>query len=249
MSNFKLYSKYYDLLYKNKNYFAEANYVMTLAKKYKKNIQNFLELGCGTGNHAEIICEQGFEVIGIERSTEMVAIAKQKNIKNFNAIVADITSFHVDKKFDIAISLFHVISYLTDNNDLINCFKTINKHLNTEGIFIFDVWYSPAVYIQKPETRVKRMSDENIDVIRIAESLIHFNQNVVDVNYNIIIQDKTTQLTNTYTEKHPMRHFSIPEIELLAALTNFKIIQTEEFETGKTPSENTWGVCFVLQKI
>ena len=45
-----------------------------------------------------------------------------------------------------------------------------------------------------------------------------------------------------------MRHFSIPEIALLADLTNFTVIKTEEFGTQEKPSENTWGVCFVLQK-
>jgi hypothetical protein len=45
-----------------------------------------------------------------------------------------------------------------------------------------------------------------------------------------------------------MRHFSIPEIELLAAFTNFTVIKTEEFSTKKIPGTETWGVCFVLQK-
>lgn len=246
--NFNNYSKYYDLLYKDKDYNAEASYIVKLARKYKDNISKFLELGCGTGNHAAILCNQGFEVVGLERSAEMVSLAKQKGIQNFNPKVADITTFKVEDKFDVAVSLFHVISYLTNNEQLINCFKTVHQHLNDKGIFIFDVWYSPAVYMQRPETRVKRMSNDKIDVTRIAESVIHFNKNVVDVNYTIIIKDKATQIAETHQEKHPMRHFSIPEIELLAALTNFKLIQTEEFETGSTPSENTWGVCFVLQK-
>jgi hypothetical protein len=46
-----------------------------------------------------------------------------------------------------------------------------------------------------------------------------------------------------------MRHFSIPEIELLAKLTGFEIIKTEEFLSGETPGPNTWGVCFVLSKV
>lgn len=249
MSNFKFYSQYYDLLYKDKDYNVEADYVLTLSKKYKKNINNFLELGCGTGNHAAILCKHGYEVVGLERSPEMVEIAKQKSITNFNPQVADITSFQLDKKFDVAISLFHVISYLTDNNDLISCFKNVYTHLNSDGIFIFDIWYTPAVYSQKPETRIKRLANTEIEITRLAQSLIHHQTNVVDVNYEVMIKDKKSNISTSIFEKHPMRHFSIPEIELLATHTGFELVHTEEFLTANEPSENTWGVCFVLQKI
>lgn len=248
MSNFKLYSQYYDLLYKDKDYVSEAEYVIKLAQKHKTNCTKFLELGCGTGNHAAILCKKGFEVVGLERSAEMVNLALQKNITNFKPSVADITNFSLNEKFDVALSLFHVISYLTTNDELLKCLNTVNEHLNENGVFIFDVWYSPAVYIQKPETRVKRISNNNIAVTRIAESTMHYQKNVVDVNYSIFIQDKETTKSEIHQELHPMRHFSIPEIELLALQTNFKLIHTEEFGTGNSPNENTWGVCFVLRK-
>jgi SAM-dependent methyltransferase len=246
--NFNAYSRYYDLLYKDKNYTSEANYVVQLIKANHNTATQILELGCGTGNHAAILCKEKYSVTGLERSAEMVELAKQKKIENFEPIVADITNFSVNNKFDVAVSLFHVISYLTSNNQLVECFNTVNKHLNEKGIFIFDVWYTPAVYMQKPETRVKRISDNAIQGTRIAESTIHFNKNVVDVNYEIHIQNKANGITEVHQEKHPMRHFSIPEIALLADLTNFTVIKTEEFGTQEKPSENTWGVCFVLQK-
>jgi SAM-dependent methyltransferase len=246
--NFNAYSRYYDLLYKDKNYTSEANYVVQLIKANHNTATQILELGCGTGNHAAILCKEKYSVTGLERSAEMVELAKQKKIENFEPIVADITNFSVNNKFDVAVSLFHVISYLTSNNQLVECFNTVNKHLNEKGIFIFDVWYTPAVYMQKPETRVKRISDNAIQGTRIAESTIHFNENVVDVNYEIHIQNKANGITEVHQEKHPMRHFSIPEIALLADLTNFTVIKTEEFGTQEKPSENTWGVCFVLQK-
>lgn len=246
--NFNAYSRYYDLLYKDKNYTSEANYVVQLIKANHNTATQILELGCGTGNHAAILCKEKYSVTGLERSAEMVELAKQKKIENFEPIVADITNFSINNKFDVAVSLFHVISYLTSNNQLVECFNTVNKHLNEKGIFIFDVWYTPAVYMQKPETRVKRISDNAIQGTRIAESTIHFNENVVDVNYEIHIQNKANGITEVHQEKHPMRHFSIPEIALLADLTNFTVIKTEEFGTQEKPSENTWGVCFVLQK-
>jgi predicted regulator of amino acid metabolism with ACT domain len=178
----------------------------------------------------------------------MVNIAEQKQIRNFIPIQGDITNINVSEKFDAVISLFHVISYLTTSSDLINCLTGVSKALHNQGIFIFDVWYTPAVYFQKPEVRIKRLENEEISVIRIAEPVLHVNRNLVDVNYEIVIKEKGKNDIEFFKERHPMRHFSIPEIELLAQHCGFELIGAEEFLSACSPSETTWGVCFMLRK-
>lgn len=249
MPNFQNYSKYYDLLYKDKNYKAESDYIIKTIQKFSPKTKTILELGCGSGSHAEFLCQYGYQVTGIERSKEMVDEAIKKSINNFSAITGNIVTTVLTEKFDTVISLFHVISYLTSNEDLLQCFKNTHNNLKDNGIFIFDVWYSPAVYHQKPETRVKRLENDTIEVTRIAESDVLFNQNVVNVNYQILIKDKDNNKMESIKEVHPMRHFSTPEIQLLAKLSNFELIHSEEFLSQNTPSENTWGVCFILKKI
>ena len=68
-----------------------------------------------------------------------------KLIKGFTCQVGDITNVNLNKEFDNIISLFHVVSYLTSNYDIKNLFLNANKHLKKGGLFIFDIWYSPAV--------------------------------------------------------------------------------------------------------
>lgn len=249
MTNFQQYSKYYDLLYKDKNYKEESQYVIDKINEFSPNAKQMLELGSGSGSHAYYFCEAGFEITGIERSEDMIAVSKSKKIIGFNPVLGDISSFELSERFDVALSLFHVVSYLTDNESLINCFKTTHKHLNSDGIFMFDVWYSPAVYHQKPETRIKRLENDEIEIIRLAESKVDYEKNEVAVNFEVIIKDKLTHITEKIKEQHLMRHFSIPEIKMLAIHTGFDVILTEEFFTTNSPSENTWGVCFVLKKI
>jgi len=248
MANFLNYSKYYDLLYKDKNYKAETDYITQLLKEFNPSAKNILELGSGSGSHAYFLSQNGFSITGIERSQSMVQESLQKEIPNFNPIQADITDFEVNQEFDAVVSLFHVISYLTHNDSLINCFQLVHKHLKPQGIFLFDFWYTPAVYNLKPETKIRRLEDEFISVVRIAESITHIQTNVVDVNFEVHIQDKETLQTQVLKELHPMRHFSIPELELLARLTGFEIVKSEEFLTKNEPSDTTWGVCLILRK-
>jgi SAM-dependent methyltransferase len=248
MSNFNLYSRYYDLLYQDKDYKNESSYVTSLLEKYYPEVRDLLELGFGSGSHAFHLCRSGYNLTGIERSEEMIDVAISKNISNFLPIQGDISDFKLNKKFDAAISLFHVISYLTDNDSLINCFNLTHEHLKANGLFLFDVWYSPAVYIQRPENRIKNLEDDYIRVTRKAKPNVLYQENIIEVNFEILIENKDSNHIEVINETHPMRHFSIPEIKLLAKFTGFEFLLAEEFCTGKTPDETTWGVCFLLKK-
>jgi len=245
MENFGLYSKYYDLLYADKEYEKEAEYVMDLIRTFNKGTASILEFGSGTGKHGKLFKAGGFEHYGIERSNEMVEEAHKTGVE---CEQGDITSFKLDKKFGVVISLFHVISYLTTNKEVNECFTKANEHLEDGGLFIFDTWYTPAVYFNKPENRIRKVGNELLDVTRFASPAIHYNSNIVDVNFTVFIKEKADNRTTELVEKHPMRHFSIPEIALFAEINGFAIERIEEFLSGQEPSENTWGVCFVLRK-
>lgn len=248
MENFKLYSQYYDLLYEDKDYLAEVEYVDQLIKAYKPNSKSILELGAGTGKHAFLLVEKGYQILGVERSADMVAIANKEQNENVSFDVADITNFNLNKSFDVATSLFHVISYLTDNKSLIQTFKNVNLHLNEDGLFIFDVWHSSAVHHQIPEKRTKKLQNDTIEVLRKANPIIYSELNVVEVDYAITITNLQNQQVDQIHEKHPMRHFSKPEIEILAYATGFEVLHSEAFLTKENPSIHTWGVSYILKK-
>jgi len=238
------YSRYYNLFYSDKNYGAEVAYIAGLLKQWAPGAKELIEFGSGTGGHGVLLKEQGYSIFGIEQSSAMAGIARERGLE---CEVADITNFSLDRKFDACLSLFHVISYINANNDLIKVFGNARKHLKTGGHFIFDVWFTPAVMHQMPAVRVKTIKDAESEITRIATPVIDYQRNVVDVNYQILIKDLSTGMYSDFRESHKMRHFGVPEIELLAAQSGFKVLKAEEFLTGAAPSENTWGVTFVLK--
>lgn len=244
---FNDYSRYYDLLYKDKDYAGETAYIQSLLTRFGVKDGNILEFGSGTGKHGCLLATSGHTVHGIELSPDMVSRAE--NVPGFTCQQGDITRVNMGRSYDAVLSLFHVLSYLTRNDQLQAVFSNAAGHLNTGGLFIFDFWYSPAVYAQKPMMRVKRMADKNVDITRIAEPSMHPNENRVDVNYTIYEHNKTTGHFQSMHELHPMRHLSLPEIDFLSSTTGFKRLIAEEFLTGRAPSDATWGVCVVLQKV
>lgn len=247
------YARYYDLLYRDKDYAAEAEYVAGLIRKFNPAARSILELGSGTGIHASLLAEKGFTVHGIERSQEMLA-RSQALAENRTAgdgwltfTMGDIREVRLNKRFDAVIALFHVISYQTTNEDVTAAFETARQHLNPGGVFIFDVWYGPAVLTERPAVRIKRLANDQIEVTRLAEPVLNTNANRVDVNYHMFVRDITTQIVSELKETHAMRYFFKPEIERIAEQIGFHYVHDEEWLSGQEIGSDTWGGCFVLK--
>jgi len=254
MNVFGAYSRYYNLLYKDKDYTGEAEYVASLIRQHHPGAKSLLDLGCGTGRHDLLLAGLGFEVTGVDRSEEMLAVAlsQQSTLNSFpaslNFVHGDIRTVRLERTFDAVISLFHVMSYQTTNEDLRAAFATAREHLKPGGLFIFDCWYGPAVLTDRPSVRVKRLEDEAISVTRIAEPVMHPNENLVDVNYQVFIRDKSNDKVEELRETHTMRYLFAPEIELLCDASRLRMEQFYAFMGGQNPGFDTWTTVFITTK-
>lgn len=245
-----LYSQYYDLLYKDKDYIAEVNYIESLIPNFE-NIKNILDLGCGTGKHSEIFCNKGLTVHGVDLSSEMLKVAESRRLGKEDKLTfsqSDISNLNLGITYNVIVSLFHVMSYINSNIELVKAFEVIKKHLNKDGFFIFDFWYGPAVLTDLPVTRIKRLENENIRVTRIAEPKLHCQKNIVDVNYDVFIENKLTKEVEEKKEIHKMRYFFDTELELICQNTGFKILNKYRWMSKVTPDFNSWYAVWVITK-
>ena len=255
MSVFGNYARYYDLLYKDKDYEGEVSYIIGLIKRFGNDTKTILELGCGTGKHAVLLSSKGFDVHGVDMSEQMLESAnkrksnlKEAQVAKLQFSLGDVCNIKLHKKFDAIISLFHVVSYQNTDEQFNKIFATAKGHIKPGGIFAFDVWHGPAVLYDPPVVREKRLENVEIEVTRIAKPVIHSETNIVDVNYSIFVKDKKTDKIEEIKETHNMRYFFAPEIEKTAKKHGFEMIHGEEWLTSNKPSEKTWGVCYVAKK-
>jgi SAM-dependent methyltransferase len=254
LSVFAAYSRYYDLLYRDKDYAAEARYVADLMKRHAPGAQNVIEIGCGTGGHARELAALGLRVHGIDRSAGMLEAAEAKLDSVEPEVRArmrfsqgDARTVRLNEKADSVISLFHVMSYQTSNADLTAAFATARAHLNKDGVFIFDCWYGPAVLVERPSVTVKRLEDVAVSITRIAEPTLNSAMNIVDVNYTVLVYDRKTAVVETLRETHRMRYLFRPEIELLLAANGMSLVTAHEWMTDKAPGPHSWAACFVAR--
>jgi SAM-dependent methyltransferase len=254
MGSFGLYSRYYDLLYQDKNYAAEVDYVCALLQKFetKSPYKKILELGCGTGIHAELMTGRGLSVYGVESSESMLDAAMQRCTAvegELRFALGDARHYRAGEKFDAVVSLFHVMSYQIHQDDIRGMLETAAQHLNDGGLFLFDFWYGPAVLWQRPALRVKRLENESVSIVRIAEPVLHDADNVVDVHYTIFAQDRLNGKIEKLEETHRMRYFFVSELDDELSRAGFARLATQEWLSGAKPSKDTWGVTIVARKV
>jgi SAM-dependent methyltransferase len=254
-ATFANYSAYYDLVYKDKDYVGESRYVQALLTEYAGSAtQSILDLGCGTGTHAALLSNMGFDVFGVDLSEMMLeqanARAAQTGLSAARLAFAhgDARTFRTSRTFDAAVALFHVLSYQTNDHDVRSALATVAAHLRYSGLFIFDFWYGPSVLWQRPSVRVKRFSGNGLEVTRTAEPVLHDQTNVVDVNYTIMARAQGELRAEEIRETHRMRYFFLPELAQFLRESGFDLVHAEEWVTRKPPSVDTWGVCVVARQ-
>lgn len=249
MSIFDNSSRYYDLLYQDKNYELETQQVNSLIKLLVPNARELLELGCGTGRYSFEFVRCGYSVHGVDISKEMLQEAEQKKglDRSISFSVGDMRTVRLGKKFDVVASLFHVMSYQTTNQDVFNALKTMKEHLGPGGIAFFDYWYGPAVLTLKPEVRIKEVENEECKIIRVAAPEMFPNENLVEVHYRTFVVNKKTSTLQELVESHRMRYFFEPELEWMISDLGFSTIDTKASLSNATPSNDSWSVLKILR--
>ena len=250
METFQDYAYYYNAFYKDKDYVKEARQIDEILKKYGKNIHSVINYGCGTGKHDIELSRIGYSCTGIDLSETMIAIAKQNSKneeKKIDFSVADIRKFEPEKKYDAVISLFHVMSYQNSNEDIRAAFQSARKALERDKVFLFDLWYGPGVLTDPPVVRVKEVEDDQYRLIRIARPVMHDERNIVDVNYEVLIIDKRTNITKTIKEVHSMRYFFRPELEILLQQAGFELMVNIDCNTLEETDYNSWTSYFIAK--
>jgi SAM-dependent methyltransferase len=250
---FDRYAKYYDILYSDKNYNRECDFIENALLKFSgKKPKKILDIGCGTGNHMTVLLSRGYDVTGIDRSASMVELAenKMRNLSfNGRVLVNKMSDFQVDELFDAAICMFASLNYITDTEELARSLANTRKHLKKEALFLFDFWYGPAVLKIEPSARVKIIESNNIKVIRTVTPEMDTFRSLIKTHYYLVALSGNKVL-DELTETHELRYFFPNELDYFAKQSGLEILNYCEFPVLENkPTENTWNVAAIAKAV
>lgn len=130
----------YDDLMKDAPYDQWTQFTLKILRN--RQVNQVVDLGCGTGEITLRLAEQEYSLFGVDVSPDMLAIAEQKALQNNKEITwikQDIRTLEGFSNIDVFISYCDVINYIVEKSDVKRVFTNVYDSLSSGGLFIFDV--------------------------------------------------------------------------------------------------------------
>ena len=143
MSGYSVFARYYDQLTANIDYKGRAEYFGQIIRRFDQTDNNILlDLACGTGSISQEMARQGFDVIGVDLSDEMLGIAIEKKFDsglNIQYLCQDMRNIDMFGTIGITICALDSINHLSSAGDVRQVFEKVALFAEPKGLFIFDV--------------------------------------------------------------------------------------------------------------
>ena len=123
---------------KNKGGKERARYVMKPVNRYHKSAKKILEIGCGLGDVLVELPER-YIIYGLDIERDFIDACKKRMPKG-KFYVSSMHNFKIDERFDVIFSVYDAMNELKDFDQWKSTFRAVNEHLNSHGLFIFDVF-------------------------------------------------------------------------------------------------------------
>ena len=223
---YKEFAKYYDKYYQNKNYKKETEFL----KNFINANDKILDVGCGTGIHAALLTDNGFEVDGLDLNKEMLEIAKTR-LKT-NLYWQNILEIDISKKYNMIISMFAVFNHLKDTDELMRGLMNLKQLLHDGGKIIIDL-HNPQSSGSKIDTydNMTRVMKWNYDrSLKIEKSDIIFEIDGIK-----------------YTDTHTFRIFTIDEMKECCERVGLKVVNVyENYDINKEGTSTSKNLQFSI---
>lgn len=124
------------------DYQAFADYYQKVFARFDCRPQLILDLGCGTGAMTMAMAERGYEMIGLDASSEMLEIASAKGKEaglDILYLLQDMTAFELYGTVGAMICALDGVNYLTEDGQLEKMLRLLHYYLDPGGLLIFDI--------------------------------------------------------------------------------------------------------------
>ena len=138
-------TKYYHILYKQRNYEEAERFLKNLITFLNINKNHtILDLACGKGRHSIFLNSLGYDVTGVDLSEQSIKKASQSSNDRLKFMIHDMR-YPIESNYDVILNMFTSFGYFDSIDDNFNVLKTIKNSLNKDGIGVIDFMNSRVV--------------------------------------------------------------------------------------------------------
>ena len=242
------FAQVYDVLMEHAPYDKWVDFTEEIIKNYRIQVENVLDLGCGTGEITIRLAKKGHAISGVDLSADMLSQAATKSI----AEKLDVTWIHQDIRqlegftnLDLCISYCDVVNYITEKEDIKIAFQKVYESLREDGVFIFDVHSYQYVQNGLTEQTFAEVNDE-LTYIWECES----GDEVGEMYHYITFFQQDRTLYARFDEVHHQKTYPVKVYETLLEQIGFHEIKVfQDFDAyHHKPEHEAERIFIVAQK-
>lgn len=245
----------YDIFYADKPYRKEAEFTAKILEEHSVPGKKMLELACGTGSHAAIFAEMGWEVTAVDYSPDMIRRAREKMLYDTKIRFIEGDMRHIGdmpelygQTFDAAVCLFDSIGYTLTNEGVASTISGVYNLLKTGAIFCCEYWHAAAMLRDYSPVRVRRLHTSQGEIIRISETALDASTQTAEISFDIL-ELGTEGSFSRLKETQKNRFFSVQEMDYFLETGGLKVLSRHDgFSDSLQIRNNTWHVVCFSQK-
>ena len=208
------------------------------------NLNNDMKLadfGCGIGRHTNLLSQNGYDIIGIDYSQNLLnkAIENSQNKEKF--IQDDCRTINLETKYNTILCLYDVIGSFIDNSENIKIINNIYNHLEDDGYTLISVMNYELTKAQAKYTFSLRNEHNKLleltasDTMQKTGDVFNPDYYMIDDDTNIVYRREQFCTENQLPQELIVRDYRYTKFDIEKMCTNvgLEIIFSRYVQAGK----------------
>lgn len=238
----------YDNLMQDAPYPLWVDFLERASKAYNIEGKKVLELACGTGELSILLAKKGYEVTGVDLSSDMLFVAQEKAQKENVQIYLfeqDMSELEGLGTFDLVTIFCDSLNYLTTPQEVQNTFKGIHSHLKNGGLLLFDVH---SIYKMEEIFKNRTFAHVDEEIAYIWDCFPGEHKLSVEHELTFFIKDRQSEKYDRFEELHKQRTYTLDEYSMWLTEAGFSILEITADFSPHLPSKDSERIFFICQK-
>ena len=209
-----------------------------------------VDLGCGTGKLTEILARRGYDMIGIDLSEDMLAIAQERKIESGLDILytlQDMREFELFGAAGAMVSVGDSVNYLLEEADLEAMFRCAERGLLHGGVFVFDF---KTIHLYRDVIGDRTIAEDRGECAFIWDNYYDPETCINEYDLAVFVQeeDGDGNLFRRFDEVHQQRGYLPEQLRAVAEKAGLVWIDLQDAVTGGEVNEETERAMAVVRK-
>ncbi len=206
-----------------------------------------VDLGCGTGTLTELLYDDGYDMIGIDNSSAMLAVAMEKKEAKEEDILylqQDMRELELYSTVGTVVSVCDCLNYILEPDELADVFKLVNNYLFPGGLFLFDF---NTDYKYREVIGDTTIAENRADCSFIWENTYDEESKINEYAVTFFLREDDGRYRKE-TEYHYQRGYSFEEMRTMGEKAGLSFVEAIDADTGGEVTDTTERIFMIMKE-